>query len=192
METHYGEKIGNLRELPSSKTSSVDNKYFITINSGLLGIRSNRIVVNVVAEEGLLRHNNTCFFNANNELIGLNLMQNGIHSISFISNFLHLERLDLGNNLFSDLSPIRFLNNLTHLDLRGNEISNLSIMKGMHHLRDVNLCRNIIIDIREFDFLNEHETIFISVSENPCFGELAPFKNYQNHHFSILELLATH
>lgn len=190
METHCFEKISNLSELPSRKTNSLEIKYFVGINSDLRVIRSNQIEVQVVSEEALLREKNTCLFNANNELIGLNLMQNGIHNISFISEFLHLERLDLGHNLISDLSPLRFLNNLTHLDLRGNEVNDLSILKEIHNLRDVNLCKNSITDINEFEFLNELQNIFVSASLNPCFEELPPFRSYQNHHHSILELLA--
>lgn len=162
MDTQLNKGNSNFNELPNKQTDIVEEKYSIPLND-------NNIIqpIQIVHDEELLRLRNTCFFNSDNKLTGLNLMQNDIDNIDFLTKYEHIERLDLFYNNISDLSPLKSLKNLTHLDLRWNQIEDISIFKELPNLQDINLYGNSEIDINKCNFLHELESPFESLPSFP-------------------------
>ena len=80
-------------------------------------------------------------------LTKLNLSDNLISDISALSGLSHLTTLSLWGNSISDLPPMAALTNLTELNLSGNSISSIAAMVGLTQLTWLHLQSNRISDI---------------------------------------------
>ena len=80
------------------------------------------------------------------DLIRLDLWNNGIESISAISNLPRLTELNLGLNNVADISGLEGLTNLTTLDLNQNDITDISALAGLNMLEILDLRGNLLND----------------------------------------------
>ena len=68
------------------------------------------------------------------ELTSLNLSDNKISELDFLSSLKKLSSLDLSNNKISDISPLKKLSSIRTLHLDGNEIKDFSPLYGLDSL----------------------------------------------------------
>lgn len=72
-------------------------------------------------------------------LITLNLGNNNLENVFFLSSFRNLEYLNLESNKFNDIIPLFELRNLKVLDLSFNRFDNLHIIRSFKKLKILNL-----------------------------------------------------
>lgn len=70
-----------------------------------------------------------------------------INDIGELQNLIHLEELDLANNLIDDITPLRNLKKLRELDLSSNRISNIESLNTHRKIEVLNISDNSIDDI---------------------------------------------
>ena len=75
-----------------------------------------------------------------------------IENLEGIQHARNLTRLDLGNNLISDMTPLTGLTNLRRLNLYDNRITDINALSGLKQLRELVIPGNAITEI---DLLSE-------------------------------------
>ena len=109
----------------------------------------------------------------------LNLDNNLISDISPLAELMRLRRLDLEENLITDLSPLEGLISLEDLHLGPNLVSDISSLAGLINLRHIRLHHNAITDLSPLAGLTKLETI--GMSHNPL-ADLSPLSGLTNLH----------
>ncbi len=109
----------------------------------------------------------------------LNLDNNLISDISPLAELMKLRRLDLEENLIIDLSPLEGLISLEDLHLGPNLVSDISSLAGLINLRHIRLHNNAISDLSPLAGLTKLETI--GMSHNPL-ADLSPLSGLTNLH----------
>lgn len=88
-------------------------------------------------------------------LIYLDLSNNNISNLKYISKLSNLNTLKLSNNNIKSTSGIDSLNMLMYLDLSNNDISNISSIENLEHLKSLNLSNNNVSSISSIENLNK-------------------------------------
>jgi len=104
----------------------------------------------------------------------LDLSYNQIKDISPIENKKSIETLYLNNNSISDISTLKTLNDITHLYLSKNRISNISPLNYMENLQLLYLNNNNISDIEPLSELTN--IILLNLSSNKI-SDIYPLSN---------------
>ncbi|RZF48530.1 hypothetical protein LSTR_LSTR015430 [Laodelphax striatellus] len=105
----------------------------------------------------------------------LNLSQNNISDIEFLSSLVTLERLDLSMNHIYDLGQSQFATmiNLVRLDLRSNSVTNLhdKTFSGLHKLQTLDLSQNQLRVVMLGTFRSLDNLLWLSLARNDGLGE---------------------
>ena len=109
----------------------------------------------------------------------LNLNNNLISDISPLARLTKLRRLDLEDNTISDLSPLKGVISLEDLHIGPNLVSDISPLAGLINLRHIRLHHNAITDLSPLAGLIRLETI--GMSHNPL-ADLTPLSGLTNLH----------
>ncbi|QHI35177.1 Internalin-A [Kordia antarctica] len=86
--------------------------------------------------------------NKDGKLITLNLSNNRISNIDFLTNLTSLEILDLSENKISNIDALKNLTSLTALNLYQNDISDISALSKLTSLTGLYLSDNQISDLK--------------------------------------------
>ena len=91
----------------------------------------------------------------------LDLSNNQITNYSF-NRLTSLEKLILGNNLFTDLNPLSELTTLVELNLLGNQITDLNPLSGLTSLRALFLNDTQVANVNPLIELTSLRTLYLS------------------------------
>lgn len=89
--------------------------------------------------------------NDNQEVIGLNLHNCKLNTLSFIKPFKQLIKLNLSSNKITDISALKTHTLLQELNLQKNTITDIHSLKNLLQLQELNLQANSIVDIKVFE-----------------------------------------
>lgn len=92
----------------------------------------------------------------------LDLSNNEITDVSFISSFTNLTSLNLENNQISDINHILENRGLKRLDVSGNLISDIRDLRHMNTIQYLDLSDNRITDISPLSTMYDLESLYIS------------------------------
>ena len=113
----------------------------------------------------------------NREYVNSNL----ISDFSTLSSLTSLERLDLGGNYLSDISPLisslSSLTSLEQLDLSDNSISDISSLSSLTNLERLYLSDNSISDISSLSSLTSLERLTLSLNSISDISSLSSLTN---------------
>ncbi|MCL2071610.1 MAG: leucine-rich repeat domain-containing protein, partial [Oscillospiraceae bacterium] len=124
---------------------------------------------------------------SNTYLTRLNLLQNLISDITPLEDFTNLERLNLGNNEIVDISPLSQMVNLKQLHLGDNKIGNVSVLFPLKNLEVLDL-RNNPIGMAKIKAL-QAELPWCVILYTPTLGQIVSPGNGEVTIFDALEIL---
>src|SRR5690606_27526942 len=101
----------------------LENKYNITLSP----YNNDYIVTD-------FRNENCYELDENKKLIGLNLSENQISDLSFLSNLTSITHLNLSGNDISDITVLSYLIKLTYLNVEENNIKDISPLAELRQL----------------------------------------------------------
>ncbi|WP_031547612.1 leucine-rich repeat domain-containing protein [Oribacterium sp. FC2011] len=87
-------------------------------------------------------------------IIELDLLDCNISDVSFLSDNIMLEGLNLENNNISDISSLAKLTNLTYIDIHGNPVTDISPLSQLEYLDDIGLDGNQSSGLEQFKNFN--------------------------------------
>ncbi|CAL6005645.1 Conserved_hypothetical protein [Hexamita inflata] len=99
------------------------------------------------------------------QLFGLKeliLTQNNITQISYLSNFVNLQSLELGqlcNNQLQSIGPLKFCTELTKLLISQTNISDIWPLQFMKNLQTLDISSTQVIDLRPLQYLHKLSSI---------------------------------
>ena len=100
-----------------------------------------------------------------------------IYSLAGIEHLTALQRLDLGSNHISDLTPLKQLTHLQELFLRWNQIADLTPLKQLTHLQELQLYGNQIDDLTPLKQLTNLKRLSLHINQ---IVDLTPLKQLTN------------
>ncbi|CAL5971050.1 Conserved_hypothetical protein [Hexamita inflata] len=109
------------------------------------------------------------------QLFGLKklyLSQNNITEISYLSNFVDLQSLDLGENQqLSNIGPLQFCTQLTKLRIDETGIADIWPLQCMKNLNTLEMYLTQVVDLQPLQHLNKLETIY---AYEACIIDVSP------------------
>ncbi|CAL6002056.1 leucine-rich_repeat domain-containing protein [Hexamita inflata] len=102
----------------------------------------------------------------------LYLSSNSITEISYISNFIDLQILDLSNNKqLQNIGPLQFCTQLTKLDISETNVSDIWPLQFLKNLKSLQIAKTQVVDLHPLQHLNKLEIIFAPYS---CIIDVSP------------------
>lgn len=96
------------------------------------------------------------------DLVYLDLTNNRVTDLSFLSGLTNLRVLMLGNNKVADLAPVASLTNLEYLEIYINAVTDLSPLSGLANLAYLNCCRNAFTDVTPLMAMTQLKMLWIA------------------------------
>ncbi|CAL5971049.1 Conserved_hypothetical protein [Hexamita inflata] len=122
-----------------------------------------------------LINTNTTDLQTIGQLFGLKelyLSQNNITEISYLSNFVDLQSLDLGENQqLSNIGPLQFCTQLTKLRIDETGIADIWPLQCMKNLNTLEMYLTQVVDLQPLQHLNKLETIY---AYEACIIDVSP------------------
>lgn len=119
-----------------------------------------------------------------NQLIYLDIAQNGVTDIESLEKFTALQSLNIMQNQISNLSPLSNMTDLLLFDAESNQISNLAPLTELQNLAILNLGINLITDLSPLSHLTR--LVALDLNTNPLLTDLSPLRGLQQLRFLIL------
>ncbi|CAL6109589.1 leucine-rich_repeat domain-containing protein [Hexamita inflata] len=102
----------------------------------------------------------------------LELSQNPIMEISYLSNFIDLYYLDLSyNQQLQNIEPLKLCTQLTGLSIRETSISDIWPLQFMINLKALNMANTKVVDLHPLQYLYKLDLIY---SQNGCIIDVSP------------------
>ncbi len=122
------------------------------------------ITFKLVKLEVIMNVSSRCSYalNDNQEVIGLNLHNCKLNTLSFIKPFKQLIKLNLSSNQITSISALKTCSLLQALNLQKNAITDIHPLKNLLQLQELNLQANDIVDIRVFEKIINLTTLNLS------------------------------
>ncbi|CAL6001495.1 Conserved_hypothetical protein [Hexamita inflata] len=91
----------------------------------------------------------------------LDLSQNNLMEISYLSNFVDLQILSLGENQqLQNIGPLKFCTQLTKLDIADSNVSDIWPLQLMKNLKTLEMAHTKVVDLHPLQHLNKLEGIY--------------------------------
>ncbi|CAL5984933.1 Conserved_hypothetical protein [Hexamita inflata] len=108
-------------------------------------------------------------------LIDLELSCNNLTEISYLSNFVDLQFLELGDNKqLQNIGPLKFCTQLTQLRINETNVADIWSLQFLKHLKRLNMSKTKVIDLHPLQFLYKLEDICASQT---CIIDVSPLSN---------------
>jgi Leucine-rich repeat (LRR) protein len=143
----------------SSKSSNVTNNLLINVtsldlNGQLINDPTSSYGIKYLTKLSNLDLSNNdisdlSFISSIKELISLNIANNLICNVDYIVDNQSLEKLNLSNNLIKDIKKLQYLHNIENLDISNNEISDVGPLSSLYSLKTLLANGNPIANFKD-------------------------------------------
>ncbi|MBC8753582.1 leucine-rich repeat domain-containing protein [Kordia sp. YSTF-M3] len=134
-------------------------------------------------EERYITHwdkKNLYLLNANAQVIGLNLRENGISEIKSLEKFTQLEKLSLAHNRITKIENLEKLTNLSELDISYNQISKIENLENLINLIELSVSHNKISKIENLEKLTSLTKLYLNNNQISKIENLEKLTNLSN------------